>query len=28
VLMVIVIGLNALAARIARGRRGGPTWIR
>jgi phosphate transport system permease protein len=28
VLMVLVIGLNALAARIARGRDGGPTWIR
>ncbi|MBS1869142.1 MAG: ABC transporter permease subunit [Actinobacteria bacterium] len=28
VLMVLVIGLNALAARIARGRDGGPAWIR
>lgn len=28
VLMVIVIALNALATRIARGRAGGPAWIR
>ncbi len=28
VLMVIVIGLNALATRLARGRAGGPAWIR
>jgi phosphate transport system permease protein len=28
VLMVIVIGLNALATRLARGRTGGPAWTR
>lgn len=28
VLMVIVIGLNALATRLARGRSGGPAWTR
>lgn len=28
VLMLLVIGLNALASRLARGRAGGPAWIR